>query len=242
MAFGVEVFEGKHFAGAVAEEIVACLSESTEKRPSILLSGGSTPADIYRQLVLPPHVSEVDWKSIDFFFGDERWVPHTDAQSNSKMALETMFAKLPSMPSVYSVDTSRGKPSEGASKYEAKIKEVMGDAPKFTLVLLGIGEDGHIASLFPGSPLLNETSKLVASCPAPQGGPDRVTVTPQVITDASRVLFLVKGNSKAEIIKRVLEGDDSIEEIPARIYKKVKGSVRFFLDSEAASRLENVKA
>lgn len=242
MAWSVEVIESRLFAGVVADEIIASIQdiESEKDFCSIALAGGITPAETYRLLSHPPRVGEVNWGKMRFFLSDERWVPASDAQSNFKMINETLLARLPSEGwKSFPIDTSL-PPEEAVSKYEADIRSFThkgeNGLPCFDIVLLGIGEDGHVASVFPGSKLFS-CQCLCAAVPQPWDNNMRITICPELIMCASRVIVLAKGKSKAEVIKRVLEGDESPVDLPGRMLVDHKGAVSWYVDSEAGQFL-----
>ncbi len=246
MGYSIEVIESKLYAGAVADEIIASLNEVISERGScsLVLAGGGTPGTIYRALSKPPRVSDVDWTRVRLYLGDERWVPRDDNQSNAKMVHETLVSQLPSPgPSFFPVDTSLASPELGAEAYEALLIEQERSSKsdrglELDIVLLGCGEDGHTASLFPESLLLSsqELSRADKVCAAvlhPNGG-CRITLSAPVLIGARKIFFMVTGANKAAIIQRVIEGDDSISVLPARLYAQARGTVVWFLDSEAA--------
>lgn len=245
MKASVEVIEPKLFAGAVADEIVASVADCVSERGhcSIVLAGGSTPGSIYRTLAKPPRVEDVDWSCVTVYWGDERWVPRTDNMSNFKMTQETLLSQLPSPgPKVLAVDTSLPSAAAAAKAYSKAIadqeKVAPGAMPVFDIVLLGVGEDGHTASLFPKSPLLKTPADNIAEVvKSPEGGMERITLTPDALFKGRHIFFIVKGDGKADIMKRVLEGSDSVDDIPARLYLGAGEKVTFFLDSGAAQRL-----
>ncbi|MBN8551109.1 MAG: 6-phosphogluconolactonase [Deltaproteobacteria bacterium] len=241
----VEVIEPKLFAGAVADEIVASVRDVVDEhgRCSIVLAGGSTPSSIYRMLTKPPRVEDVDWAKITMYWGDERWVPHTDNMSNFKMTQETLLSQLPSPgPQIFPVNTALSSPEAGAEAYSKTIatqeKLAAGQMPVFDIVLLGVGEDGHTASLFPKSEIIAKGSTRIAEAVKhPEDGKVRITLTPEALFKARHVFFIVKGDGKADVVKRVLEGNDPVLDVPARLYQQAADRVTFFLDSGAAQRL-----
>lgn len=239
----IEVFEPRLFDGAVADELVASVQERLAERGrcNISLAGGSTPAGVYRAITKPPRVSEIDWRSVDLFLGDERWVPLDDDQSNYRMVQETLLANIKGdKPTVYPVNTSLPCASIGADDYARTIQKVAGgDRPQLDIVLLGIGEDGHTASLFPGSPVLSDSSKLCHAVVHPINHTQRVTMSAQLLFCAWRVFFIVKGEGKAGVIQRVLKGTDAISEIPSRLFSTATGKVTFFLDSGSAQLINH---
>ncbi|NDC38529.1 MAG: 6-phosphogluconolactonase [Proteobacteria bacterium] len=235
----VEIFEPRLFDGAVADEIVASVQEriAEKGRCSIALAGGSTPAGVYRSMTKPPRVSEVNWGAIDLFLGDERWVPPADDQSNYRMIQETFLSNLKeALPTIYPVDTTLSAPSAGAQNYAKTIQEVTGGS--LDIVLLGIGDDGHTASLFPGSSVLADKTQIVHAVRHPSNGTERVTLAAHLLFGAWRVFFIVKGEGKAEIMRRVLNGSEPPSVLPSRLYVEASGRVTFLLDSAAAKQLD----
>ena len=236
----IEVVEPKLLPGVVADEFIAIINDvlSEQGRCSVALSGGSTPGAIYRAMSLPPRVNEIDWSKVSFFLGDERWVPHTDNQSNYKMVHESLLLNLPKPgPKMFPVDTSLATPAASAADYETVIKRELGDKPTFDLMILGLGEDGHCASLFPGTGAVGRTGVVSFALSHPSDGTQRVTLSAETILVSKKIVFLVKGASKAEMVKRVIEGSDAPEVIPSRIFMRAPEKVSWFIDSEAAAQL-----
>lgn len=241
MGVTVEIIEPKLLSGAVADEILATINEfiAESGRCTVALAGGSTPGAVYRDLARPPRVSEVDWSKVHLFLGDERWVPVDDNQSNFRMVKETLLGSLPSPgPKAYAVNTTLNSPADGAKDYAKTIAQVCGAEPRLDLVLLGVGEDGHTASLFPGSDLIEKQDGICFASVKPEDNSPRVTLSPQILFSAKKIFFIAKGEAKAGIMKRVLEGDENPRDIPSRLYTKAAGSVVFFLDSGAGKSLE----
>lgn len=248
MSPNIEVVETKLFVGVIADEIVASVRDSISERGkcSLVLSGGSTPSVLYRTLSKPPRVSDIEWNNVDLYWGDERWVPHDHTHSNYRMVNETLLEQIQkSEPRVHAVNTTLASPEEGARDYANQIRKAEGltgdQVPTFDIVLLGIGEDGHTASIFPHSVAFKESdSTICVSVLHPDGG-HRITLLPGVLFNARKVFFIVKGDSKADIMRRVIEGNDTIEDIPARLFQKASHSVTFFLDSGAALKLDKAR-
>jgi len=206
------------------------------------LAGGSTPAETYRLLSHPPRVGEVNWDKLRLFLSDERWVPAGDAQNNFKMISETLLARIPpSSAQSFPVDTSLSSPQDAVRQYDEVVRKnvrIGSDGlPCFDIVLLGIGEDGHIASIFPGSELLSYKESLYAAVRQPWDQRYRVTLTPRMIMCAHRVIVLAKGKAKAEIMKRAIEGEESPSIVPGRLLAEHSGEVSWYIDSEAAQLL-----
>ncbi len=245
MSVTIEVVEPKSFASAVADEIVASIDEilETKERCSLVLAGGRTPSSIYRLLARPPIVREIRWSAMDLFWGDERWVPQNHQHSNYNMVVETLLSQLGGdKPRVFPVDTSLSSPEAGAESYNQTIRAAVpvdsNGIPQFDMVVLGVGEDGHTASLFPGSSVLKQSGGICFPAKQPEDGSDRVTLSSATLCAAKRMIFIVKGESKSEVVKRILEGSESCEALPAKIYEKATGSVTWFLDSAAAKKLD----
>ena len=243
----VEIIEPRLFAGTVSEELARAMSEAIDDRGHcfVVLAGGSTPAAVYRALGTPPRVGEIDWSKVTFLMGDERWVGHEDTLSNLKMVNTQLISHLKGeLPRVIPVDTSLGSPEEGAERYAADIRAAMGcgtqEMPQFDLVLLGIGNDGHIASLFPGQEALNEQRALTVTAIQPEDGTQRVSLTMPALVAARRVYLLVSGAGKAQIMHQVI--DQRKDGLPAvEFLKQRKPLTTCFLDSAAATELDMVR-
>ena len=230
-------------ARAAAEHIVKESREAVARSRgfSMALSGGSTPKLLYQLLADPgePFREQIPWSVSHFFFSDERNVPPDHPDSNYRMAYEAMFAHAPKT-HVYRV---RGeKPAaEAARQYEDTLVEVFGpELPDLDVILLGLGEDGHTASLFPHSPALKETERLVVAPWVEKLNTYRITMTLPVLNNGKSVVFLVTGASKAEILREVIHTDKNTQRnpdlYPAQAISPTNGAVSWFVD-EAAARL-----
>ncbi len=244
MAANIEIVESSLFAHTVAEEIRSLIDGAVAQRGRciISLSGGKTPGSIYRVLARPPLVNGIPWDKVVLLWGDERFVPHDDEHSNYRLVDETLLSKLTLLkPKILAVPTNLKSVKEAATKYEEQIREITGvkapAVPEIDIMLLGLGEDGHTASLFPGDKALSEKNLLVTTAQSPEGIKDRVTVTCPLIEKAKRIIFIVSGTNKAEIVKQVIEGNSSVEEHPATIYRRAAGQITWFLNSEAGGSL-----
>jgi 6-phosphogluconolactonase len=207
-------------------------------RFSVALSGGSTPRKLFRLLAEEPYRAQVPWKQVHLFWGDERCVAPDDSGSNYRLAEEALIAHVPIPPE--NVHRIRGEVEAdmAAQAYENRLQDFFcGPRPRFDLVLLGLGEDGHTASLFPGSPLLDEKERLAAAATVSyQDRPaQRVTLMLPAINTARQVLFLVAGYAKAEVVQAVIEGPAG--RYPAQRIRPTAGHLTWLLDTEAASRL-----
>jgi 6-phosphogluconolactonase len=217
-------------------------SEARSEPFTIALAGGSTPRLLYGLLGSDTYRDSVDWGNVRFFFGDERWVAHTHRDSNYKMVYDELLRKLEVDPAnIFPMPTERISPDEAAEQYEATIRHAFnlskGEIPRFSLVLLGVGDDGHTASLFPHTDVLHEKQKLVAAPYVDKLTSHRVTLTPPVLQNAEEVLFLVAGASKAPALKEVLEGKENVDEYPSQLLRRAKGRVTWLVDQAAASQL-----
>jgi len=231
------------FADAARESIAA------RGRFTVALGGGSTPEKTYRLLAAAPYDREVDWSRIYAFVGDERFVPADDPRSNIGMAVRTLISKVPIAPDhVFPVDTTLPTATEAALAYAETLKEVFGadvtadhGMPIFDLILLGLGDDGHTASLFPhAKALLESQASVVASPPGVLPPPvERVTLTFPAINAARAVLFLIAGTNKAEALTDILVHDPPIATRPAAGVIPFAGTLTFLVDEAAAAGLEN---
>ncbi len=230
---------------AAAEEFVRLAREAAAARGrfTVALSGGSTPRRLYQLLAEAPFRAQVDWPKVEFFWGDERAVPPDHKDSNYRTANEALLTKLALPPGhVHRMQAERPDRDATAREYQEEIARVFGvspdgEPPSFDLVLLGMGPDGHTASLFPGTAALKETRRWVVANHVPQMNTDRVTMTAPVLNRAANVLFLVAGGDKAERLAEVLGGPADVERLPSQLLRGATGRVVWLVDEAAASRL-----
>ncbi|HVB47117.1 MAG TPA: 6-phosphogluconolactonase [Burkholderiales bacterium] len=232
-------------ADAAAEYIATLAAQSIAGRGrfTLALSGGGTPRPVYERLAAPALSARIDWTRTQLFFGDERCVPPEDPRSNYAMVKEALLERAP-IPAA-NVHRVRGEddPQRAARGYEALLERLFGrsadgsPAEGFDLVLLGMGDNGHTASLFPGSAVLGETRRWVAADDVEAVGMWRVTLTAPLINCARHVAFLVSGAGKAQMLARVLEGPRQPALLPAQIVQPARGELRWMLDASAAARL-----
>jgi 6-phosphogluconolactonase len=229
---------------AAAEFLQAAQKAVREKNSfSVALAGGSTPKALYDLLASNPLLqAKIPWGKIQFFFGDERHVAPDHDESNFRMASEAMFSKAPVQPQqVHRIHGENANVTDAAEEYEKELRAAFqlktGELPRFDLVLLGMGPEGHTASLFPGTKALNEERRLVAGNWVGKLYTDRITLTPPVLNNAARVMFLVHGAEKAPALKAVLEGPYEPDQLPAQIVHPANGSVLWLVDPTAASML-----
>jgi 6-phosphogluconolactonase len=222
----------------IAQEAVARAGRFT-----IALSGGSTPKLLYSLLAAEPYSTRVPWRKTHVFWGDERAVPPGDPDSNFGMAKATLLDRVP-IPAdrVHRIQAERPDLNVTAREYEAEIASVFavpptGDPPSFDLILLGLGPDGHTASLFPHTETVRETRRWVVPNHVPTLKTDRVTLTAPILNRAATVLFLVAGTDKAPALQAVLEGPADPDRLPAQLIRPTAGRLIWLVDRAAAGML-----
>ena len=226
----------------VAEQFVRLTTDAVEARGrcAVALSGGSTPKNVYQLLAAPAFRSRVRWGDIHFFWGDERHVPPDHPDSNYRMAVEAMLSKVPVPPAnVHRVRSELPDVERAAREYEETIRACVDGEPlpRFDVIHLGIGTDGHTASLFPVSAALQERERLcVANWVAKFGG-YRITLTLPILNAARVAIFIVTGAAKAPIIQQVLRDRDATPPFPAQLVRPVDGECWWMLDQAAAGEL-----
>jgi 6-phosphogluconolactonase len=213
---------------------------------TVALSGGTTPKGVYTLLAEDDTLrQQVPWEQVLFFWGDERHVPPDHPDSNFRMAYDAMLSRLPIDPDhLWRIKGEYEDASKAAEEYERDLRGVVraGRAeddglPRFDLVLLGIGPDGHTASLFPGTSALHEPRRLVVANRVAKLDTERITLTAPVLNNASDVLFLIHGADKAEALHAVLDGPHDPERLPAQLIRPRHGRLRWLVDPTAAARL-----
>lgn len=206
---------------------------------NMVLSGGSSPKKLYEAVASPDYKNKIAWSKVNFFFGDERYVPMDDPDNNSNMVRTALLNGLPIPESnIFSVDTSLS-PEEAATDYFTRINShFKGNKPIFDLILLGLGSNAHTASLFPHTAVLHDTSATVQSVFLKEVNTHRITMTAPLINQARHIVFLVYGKSKAEAVRHVLEDEYNPEQYPAQLIQPAHNSLHWYLDEEAASLLK----
>ncbi|CAN5215788.1 6-phosphogluconolactonase [soil metagenome] len=225
---------------ALADFIVAKAKEivKREGRFNFVLSGGSSPKKLYELLASDSYKTRIDWKNVFFFFGDERYVAHTSPDSNFFMVKKALFDPLKIKPDhIFGVDTSLPL-KDAALDYEKKIKKHLEGQYRFDLVLLGLGDNSHTASLFPRTSVLHEKKALVKEIYVEEVKMDRITFTAKLINRADTVVFLVYGAGKAEAIHHILKDPKNIEEYPAQLIHPDQGDIQWFIDEPAARLIQ----
>jgi 6-phosphogluconolactonase len=238
----IRIFEDPQslFHGA-AEEFASQATAAVRSRGrfTVALSGGSTPISLYSLLATR---ASLPWDKICFFFGDERHVSPDNPESNYRMARESLLSRVP-IPSenIFRVPAENPDANKAAEAYEQTLRKFFnpapGNFPRFDMILLGMGPDGHTASLFPGTAALQEKNRWVVSNRVEKFKTDRLTLTLPVLNSAALVMFLVSGQDKAGILKDVLEGKQPGELFPSKLIKPANGELIWMVDRAAASQL-----
>jgi 6-phosphogluconolactonase len=226
---------------ALAEYFVIIANEAIKKNKkfSVALSGGSSPKKLYELLASTYH-DQVEWEKVYFFFGDERNVPQDHPDSNYLMAKKALFAPLLIEPAnIFPVDTSL-EPKDAAKKYQEEIEGFFDeDEQSFDLILLGLGDNSHTASLFPHTPVLHERVPGVSEVFLQDQQVYRITLNAPLINEAQNIAFLVYGEGKAIAVHHVVEDDEDIEEYPAQLIEPIVGDLQWFLDEAASSMIRH---
>ena len=225
-----EIFENsEELARAAAEYFVA------QNPETVALSGGSTPKLMY-QVLADEFRDSVSWSNIHFFWSDERHVPPDHPDSNYRLAHEALLSQVPVSPNnVHRIPSENADAAAAAGEYEQTIIQVTQQTlPRLDVIFLGLGTDGHTASIFPGSEVLHETRRLVAAPYVEKLKTYRLTMTLPLLNNGAAIVFLVSGADKAQIVKEVLEGENKY---PAQAVKPAQGELIWMLDKEAAGSL-----
>jgi len=217
-------------AEALCEKFLYLAQNAVPGPLTVALSGGSTPKRFYERLAQVPYLEKIPWTRVEFFFGDERAVPPEHADSNYRMAHEALLQKVPSK--VHRMEAEPGRAGEYEQLVRARVPAGNKGLPRFDLILLGIGTDGHTASLFPGTAALEEKGKLVVMNEVPQLNTRRMTFTFPLINVAKKVWVLAPGKEKREVVQACLKNADAPYPI-ARI-KPEPGELLWWLDRESA--------
>ncbi|HEX3158746.1 MAG TPA: 6-phosphogluconolactonase [Gemmatimonadaceae bacterium] len=243
----LEVLEDTPALVSAAATTMARLMERAIRergRCTLALSGGSTPRPVYGRLAAGELADRIRWRDVHVFWGDERCVPPDDAASNYRMAREALLDHVP-LPAE-NVHRMHGEldPPQAAADYEAQLRRFFAGRPplpptaRFDVVLLGLGDDGHTASLFPGQAAVRETERWVLAEYVEKLAAWRLTLTPVVLDAARHVVFLVSGTGKAEALRRVFQEPRDVDAVPAQAVRPSRGEVTWLVDRAAAGRLE----
>jgi 6-phosphogluconolactonase len=242
---GVEVFDTvEDLASEVASRFVKAARDAARSsgRLTVALSGGSTPRILFEELSLFSRRDKIPWETVQLFWGDERCVPPDHPESNFGMVRETLLSKI-SIPekNVHRI-IGENRPESEARRYSEEIADTLGAdsgyLPRFEWIFLGIGVDGHTASLFPDSPMLTDGKDICGVAEHPVTGQKRITLSLPVINNAARVAFLVTGKTKAEIVATILGMETGSRSYPASLVRPGNGTLEFYLDRQAASQVQ----
>lgn len=230
----------EHIASAAAELFVKLATESIRARGwfRVALSGGSTPRRVYELLATDAFSRRVDWDHVDIFWGDERYVPADDRDSNYRMTYEAVLRHVPApAANIHRVPTEISPPPAAAAAYEDNIRQSFGELhsmPQFDLIYLGLGTNGHTASLFPRSPALQERSRLVVADFVPDVDQWRISMSAPLFNHGRTVAFLITGEEKARLLREVLLGPLDPDRLPAQLIAP-EGKLLWLVDDAAAA-------
>ena len=246
----IVVADGSALAREAAERFATAAERAVAERGRavVALSGGSTPKQMGAILAREPYRSRIPWERVHVFWGDERWVPLGSAESNAGEAMRGFLDLVP-MPrtNIHPWNSDAETPEEAASAYERELREAFGSdgemdggLPRFDLVLLGMGDDGHTASLFPNTRALEQTAELAVANFVPRMDATRLTLTAPVLNAGREILFLIGGPGKAETLAQVLGGSASTAEMPATMIRPTTadGTICWLVDEDAAAKLD----
>ncbi|MEJ7768316.1 MAG: 6-phosphogluconolactonase [Chitinophagaceae bacterium] len=226
---------------AVCEWMTGYINSTLEKngRFTIALSGGSTPKKLHTLLAASPFKEKIDWGKMHFFWGDERAVPFTDERNNAKMAFDTLLNLVPISANQVHIMRTDITPEDSAAAYEGILHGYFDEtATTFDLVLLGMGDDGHTLSLFPGTEIIHEQNAWTKAFLLTSQNMYRISLTAPVVNKAACVAFLATGSKKAGTLKQVLYGDYLPDIYPSQLIKPNNGEAHWFIDEDAASELD----
>ena len=234
--------DSESLASAAARLLVDIATQAVGDRKvfTIAVSGGSTPKRLFEILADQdkPYFSEFPWSATHFFWVDERHVPPSDKDSNYRMTREAMLSHVPvQAANIHRIISENPSAEAAAVNYEGTLKTFFDGLPRFDLVILGLGEDGHTASIFPGSPVLHESKRLVAAPRVEKLNTFRITLTLPVLNNAATTAFLVSGSGKAQILRDVLKTKIDPERFPAQAIQPTQGELKWLVDQQAASLL-----
>jgi 6-phosphogluconolactonase len=239
----IQIFDTPGLVFKAAADLILELCEKSIAKNgafTIALSGGNTPKKLYELLAQAPYVKKINWKNTYVFWSDERCVPASDEENNSHMASIALLNNIPiPAENIFPVPVNF-EPSKAAARYEQMIKTFFkAKEPRFDLILLGLGEDGHTASLFPANDILDEKKALVKQVYLKEKNMYRVSFTVPFINNAKQVLFLVTGKEKSAIVKKLFLKPVKQKQFPAQLIKPLKGDLQWFIDQQAAASIKN---
>jgi 6-phosphogluconolactonase len=240
MGTSVQIFPDEaRLAEAAADRFVSLVGAgiAARGRADVALAGGSTPRAMNALLAGPPRSTALDWSKIRFFFGDERTVPPDDPESNYAMNRETLFDPLGIPASRVFRMRGEADPAAAAAAYARLLAAELGPRPRFDVLFLGMGPDGHTASLFPGTLASVDDTQLVVANRVEKFSTWRLTITPHVINDARNVVITAGGAGKADALHAVLEGPRALDTYPIQLVAPADGDLYWLIDTAAAAKL-----
>ena len=227
----------------LAEWICNLVEETLKEQQSfsLVLSGGGTPKILYQKLASEKYKSRIDWHRVRIFWGDERVVPFTDERNNAKVAFDLLLNHVNVPASQIHIMRTDIEPNFAVAEYRKMLHTYFDSTHhSFDLVLLGMGEDGHTLSLFPGSQIIEDNFHWVNSVFNEQQEMYRITLMPVLVNKARKIVFMVDGEKKAGVLEKVLEGEEETSKFPAQIIKPETGELHWFLDEPAAKNLHSL--
>ncbi len=242
----IEVFGSvDRLVKTAAKKVVNVAQNAVQERGRfiIALSGGHSPRPLYQLLTESPYRDQVPWRRTIVLWSDERYVPLSDKRSNAGQAKSLLLDHVPvHANSILPMYVDGLDPQKAAAYYGRRLVVLFANAsPRIDVTLLGCGEDGHTASLFPGSPILSENSAFVSAVPKSETGVARITMTPLLLNQSRKIIFVVYGQNKADVVHRVLETPPESPPLPAQLVVATDGPTRWLLDKEAASQLTGAR-
>lgn len=241
MTTEVKIFKSpEKVAKAFAKELLAMVNESAQKRFDIALSGGQTPKILF-EILQTKYAEKFPWQRVHFWWGDERCVPASHADSNYGVALEILFSKVEIPQENIHPVIGENDPQEEAISYSHQLHEHLNDRhgwPVFDLIILGMGSDGHTASIFPDQMQLLDSNQICATATHPDSGQIRITLTGKVLNNANRVYFLVTGENKAKRVAQIMNKRKKAPRFPAYHVAPEHGQLLWYLDEDAAKKME----
>jgi 6-phosphogluconolactonase len=230
-------------AAAEAFTLLANNTITKQGRFAVALAGGNTPRAIY-QFLATEYREQIPWSKVHLFWGDERYVPMNDPNSNYRMVRESLLDHIAfAAENVHRMPTELIQTDEAARRYEQVLRDFFSaSSPRFDLIMLGLGKDAHCASLFPGSPALQERKRLVVVAEGPQPPKTRLTLTFPVINQAANIYFFVSGEDKAPALQAALEGPRDLQKFPAQAVQPANGQVIWWVDKKAAAQLKKTES
>lgn len=240
----LHIFENKEIlADQLALWICNLISDTLKNQEffTLVLSGGETPKFLYEKLASENFRDKIEWKRIHVFWGDERVVPFNDPRNNAKMAFDVLLDKVDIPPAQIHIMRTDIQPNFAAEEYEKLLQSFFHSTNySFDLVLMGMGDDGHTLSLFPGSPIIEEHVHWVNAVFNEQQEMYRITLMPLIVNKAKQIAFMITGEKKAAVLQQVLEGERMPEKLPAQVIVPIEGQLHWFLDKDSAKNLNSL--